>query len=282
MIIDDHHYDVAIVGSGAAGATLAAELAAAGRSVLLLERGGAMALADQNVADVDLFRRQRYHPDESWFGPDGDPFAPQMVYALGGNTKIWGGVLERMREREFTGLALQDGISPDWGLRYGDLAPWYEKAEALYRVHGRRGIDPTEPPRSADFPHAPRPIEPFLEELRQGLERRAVRPYPLPLSWSTSEEDPSGDAERFGLEKAAAAPTYTLRCGARVRALHVNPSGTEVRGVEARIDGRNWLFMAHQVVLAAGAVNSAAILLRSLSEPHPMDWPTVPARWAAT
>ncbi len=269
MIIDDRHYDVAIVGSGAAGATLAAELSAAGHAVLLLERGGAMDLADQNVADVDLFRRQRYHPDESWFGPDGDPFAPQMVYALGGNTKIWGAVLERMREREFTGLALQDGTSPDWGLRYADLAPWYEKAEALYQVHGRRGIDPTEPPRSSDFPHAPRPIEPFLEELRQGLERRAVRPYPLPLSWSSSEEDPSGDAERFGLERAAAAPTYTLRCGARVRALHVNPSGTEVRGVEARIDGRNWLFMAHQVVLAAGAVNSAAILLRSVSEPHP-------------
>jgi len=269
MIIDDRHYDIAIVGSGAAGGTLAGELAAAGLAVLLLERGGPMALGDQNVADVALFRKQRYHPGEEWFGPDGDPFAPQMVYAFGGNTKIWGAELQRMREPEFTGLALQEGPSPDWELRYADLAPWYERAEVLYRVHGRAGVDPTEPPRSADYPHAPRPIEPFLDELRQGLERQSLHPYPLPLSWTTSSEDPSGDAERFGVDRALAAGTVTIRRGARVIALHVNPSGTEVKGVEAEIEAQRWLFTAHQVVLAAGAVNSAAILLRSVSDRHP-------------
>ncbi len=269
MIIDDRHYDVAIIGSGAAGGTLAAELAAAGLAVLLLERGGPMALADQNVADVDLFRRQRYHPGESWFGPDGDPFAPQMVYALGGNTKIWGGVLQRMRQEEFTGLPLQEGTSPDWELRYEDVAPWYDRAEALYRVHGRRGADPSEPPRSGEYPFAPLPIEPFLEQIREGLERQALHPYPLPLSWSTSAEDPSGDAERFGVDRAAAAENVTLCAGARVIALHVNPSGTEVKGVEAEIGEQRWLFTAHQVVLAAGAVNTAAILLRSASDRYP-------------
>ena len=101
MIIDDIQYDVIVVGSGAGGGTMAAQLAAAGKRVLLLERGGQLALADQNVADTDLFRKDRYHPGEQWFGPDGDPFYPQTVYALGGNTKIWGGVLERMRERDF-------------------------------------------------------------------------------------------------------------------------------------------------------------------------------------
>jgi choline dehydrogenase-like flavoprotein len=269
MIIDDRHYDVVIVGSGAAGGTMAGELALAGHSVLLLERGGAMDPGDQNVADVDLFRRQRYHTGEQWLGTDGDPFEPQMVYALGGNTKIWGGVLQRMREEEFTGRALQEGPAPDWELRYGDLEPWYGRAEALYRVHGRAGFDPCEPPRSSDYPHAPRPIEPFLEELRLGLERRALHPYPLPLSWSESPSDPSGDAELFGVERAQAGPAYSLRSGAQVLALHVNPTGTEVKGVEARILGQNWLFMAHQVVLAAGAVNTAAIMLRSSSERHP-------------
>jgi choline dehydrogenase-like flavoprotein len=84
MIIDDQHYDVIVIGSGAGGGTLVGQLAASGRRVLLLERGGAMALADQNVADVDLFRKDRYHPGEMWFGPDGDPFNPQTIYALGG------------------------------------------------------------------------------------------------------------------------------------------------------------------------------------------------------
>ena len=132
MIIDDRHYDVIIIGSGAGGGTLAGALSRQGRNVLVLERGGAMDLADQNVADVDLFRKDRYHPrQERWFGPDGDPFAPQTMYALGGNTKIWGAVLERMRERDFSDLPLQNGISPAWPFDYQELAPYYDAAETL-------------------------------------------------------------------------------------------------------------------------------------------------------
>jgi len=269
MIIDDQHYDVIVVGSGPAGSTLVRQLGLAGRKVLLLERGRSMPLQDQNVADVDLFRKYRYHPGEQWFGSDGDPFPPQMVYALGGNSKIWGGVLERLREREFEGLPLQEGNSPDWELRYGDLAPWYDKAEDLYRVHGRRGVDPSEPKRHSEYPHAPRPIEPFMEEVRLGLQRQSLHPYDLPLSWSESAQDPSGDAERFGLDPIAGQAGVTLRTGAAVTALHVSPSGHEVRGVEALIDGQSWLFQGHHVVLAAGAINSAVILLRSVNERHP-------------
>ena len=132
MIIDDNHYDVIVIGSGAGGGTLAGALSRKGKSVLVLERGGAMALEDQNVADVDLFRKDRYHPKgERWFGPDGDPFAPQTTYARGGNTKIWGAMLERMREKDFEEVALQDGISPAWPLDYAELEPYYQQAEQL-------------------------------------------------------------------------------------------------------------------------------------------------------
>ena len=268
MILDDQHYDVIVIGSGAGGGTLVGALAAAGRRVLLLERGGAMPLADQNVADVDLFRKDRYHPDEAWFGPDGDPFAPQTIYALGGNTKIWGGVLERMREREFAGLALQEGPVPGWEIGYDELAPFSDRAEILYRVHGAAGVDPTEPPRPGPFPHTPKPIEPFLEELRTALQRQHTHPYDLPQSWSDDPRDPTGDAELFGVEPARRAASVTVRERARVCGLHVNPAGREVRGVEAEIDGQRWLFAAHHVVLAAGAINSAAILLRSASDAH--------------
>jgi choline dehydrogenase-like flavoprotein len=268
MIIDDRHYDVIVIGSGAGGGTLAGQLAASGKTVLLLERGGSMPLADQNVADVDLFRKDRYHPGEQWFGTDGDPFSPQTIYALGGNTKIWGGVLERMREREFAAVPLQEGPVPGWELTYGDLAPYYERAEALYRVHGKAGVDPTEPPRNGDYPFQPKPIEPFMQELRSCLERQGTHPYDLPLSWSESAADPSGDAELFGVDPARQAATVTVRERTRVRRLHVNPSGHEVRGVEAEIDGNTWLFSADAVVLAAGAINSAEILLRSATEHH--------------
>jgi choline dehydrogenase-like flavoprotein len=273
MIIDDTLYDVVVIGSGAAGGTLAAELAEAGRQVLLLERGERLPLLDQNVADVDLFRKRRYHPEQPWFGSDGDPFNPQMVYARGGNTKIWAAVLERLREAEFEGVTMQDGHSPDWELRYGDLAPYYDRAERLYRVHGQAGEDPTAPPRSAGYPFAPRPAEPVLDALRTDLLRQGVRPYSLPLSWSESAEDPSGDAELFGVERALSpsspgAIPAVLRSGAVVVALHVDASGREVKGVEARIGADRWLFQGQQVVLAAGAINTAAILLRSAGDRH--------------
>ena len=269
MIIDDRHYDFIIIGSGAAGGTMARSLASGGHAVLLLERGQQMPLADQNVADVDLFRKDRYHPKEQWFGTDGDPFSPQTIYALGGNTKIWGGVLERLRDQEWAGLTLQAGQAPGWGLSQGEFEPWYDQAESLYRVHGQRGIDPTEPAAARPYDFAPRPVEPFFEELRLAFGRQGVRPYPLPLSWSESAADPSGDAELFGVDLACASTSFVVRSGAEVRRLHVNPSGTEVRGVEALVDGQSWIFMGHQVVLAAGAINSPAILLRSATDRHP-------------
>jgi choline dehydrogenase-like flavoprotein len=76
---------------------------------------------------------------------------------LGGNAKIWGGVLGRMREREFGAVRLQKGSTPAWELSYNDFAPYYDRAERLYRVHGKAGVDPTEPSRQADYDLAPGP-----------------------------------------------------------------------------------------------------------------------------
>jgi len=269
MIIDDKHYDVIIIGSGAAGGTLAGSLAGKGHKVLLLDRGGQMALADQNVADVDLFRKDLYHPPERWFGPDGDPFPPQCIYGLGGNTKIWGAVLERLREKDFGALHLQEGISPSWELNYADYSPYYDRAEALYQVHGKGGVDPTEPKRSEEFARPPKPLESFLEPLREALQRNGCNPYDLPLSWSDSKEDPSGDAEIYGVAPALRDPAVHLRTHAKVTRLHVNPAGTEIKAVEADLQGQTWLFSGDLVVLAAGSVNTAAILLRSSNDSHP-------------
>ena len=269
MIIDDRYYDIIVIGSGAGGGTLAGALSHQGKSVLLLERGGAMALEDQNVADADLFQKDRYHPlDERWFGPDGDPIAPQTTYALGGNTKIWGAVLERMREKDFTALPMQEGISPAWPFDYNELSPYYDAAETLFRVHGKAKVDPTEPKRSKEYDYYPCELEPFLEPLRAGLKRQGCHPYDLPLSWSEDPNDPSGDTQLFGLDKADTS-NLVIRSHARVVHLHVNPNGREVRGVEAEVNGDHWMFSSDIVVLAAGAINTPAILLRSSSAQHP-------------
>ena len=190
MFIDDHHYDCIIVGSGAGGSTLASELSRQGKWVLLLERGGQLPLEDQNIRGTDLFRKTKYHPKgEKWFGPDGDPFAPQTAYALGGNTKIWGAVLQRMREKDFNSSPLQEGISPSWPIGYEDLEPYYEDAEKLFNVHGQCGIDPTDPPRKTQYKNSPRKLEQFLELIRESLIRNGCQPYDLPISWPDSIEE---------------------------------------------------------------------------------------------
>ena len=219
------------------------------------------------MADVDLFHKDRYHPKERWFGlmailRPADHVRPRR------NTKIWGAVLERMREKDFTEVPLQEGVSPAWPFDYNELAPYYEQAEQLYRVHGKAGVDPTEPSRARPYDSEPKPVEPFLEPLRAALKRQGCQPYDIPISWSEDKDDPSGDAQLFGLE-AGDNDRLSLRENARVLRLHVNPSGREVKGVEAEVDGDTWLFRSDVVVLAAGAVNTPVILLRSANSHHP-------------
>ena len=98
--------------------------------------------------------------------------------------------------------------------------------------------------------------------MRAALQRQGVKPYDLPISWSNNQDDPSGDSEVFGVATAIEDPSFHLRIEAKVTCLHVNASGNEVKGVEALIQNQAWLFQANFVVLAAGAVNTPAILLR--------------------
>jgi choline dehydrogenase-like flavoprotein len=77
MIIDDQHYDVIIVGTGAGGGTLAQKLAPTGKRILVLERGGRMALEEQNRADVDVFKKERYHARNSGTTRMESPFRPK-------------------------------------------------------------------------------------------------------------------------------------------------------------------------------------------------------------
>jgi len=269
MIIDDQHYDVIIIGTGAGGGTLARKLAPSGKRILLLERGEAMPLEDQNISDVDIFQKQRYHAPEQWYDSEGEPFTPQMKYAIGGNTKIYGAALQRMRQRDFETVHHQDGISPEWCLKYADFEPYYTEAEALYQVHGQQGVDPTEPFRSGDYPYPAVEHDPTIQPVLAGLTQQGCHPYPLPMSLSLQEEDPTGDSEVFGVAPALDFGNVTLKTAAKATQIVTNPAGTVARGVQAEVKGEPYLFLADIVVLACGAVNSAALLLRSANEKHP-------------
>ncbi|MEM9487167.1 MAG: GMC family oxidoreductase [Cyanobacteria bacterium P01_F01_bin.116] len=273
MIIDDQHYDVIIVGSGAGGGTLAQKLAPTGKKILVLERGGRMALEEQNRANIDVFKTSRYRSPEQWYDETGEPFSPQANYAVGGNTKIYRATLMRMRDRDFEAVTYQDGITPEWPLKYKDFEPYYTAAEQLYNVHGDQQNDPTEPVHSTAYPHGASPHPPVMRPIVEKMVARGLHPTTLPVSLTQRQDDPTGDAEIFGIDAALQHPNVTLKTNAKVVALHTNSSGLEIKGVQADISTPNGqqtvMYTSNIVVLSCGAVNSAALMLDSVNEKHP-------------
>ena len=269
MIIDDRHYDLIIVGSGAGGGTLAQTLAPTGKQILVLERGNRMPLEDQNRADIDIFKKVRYRSPEQWYDNTGEPFSPQTNYAVGGNTKIYRASLMRMRSRDFEAVRYQDGTTPEWPLKYTDFEPYYTAAEQLYQVHGNQQNDPTEPPHSADYPHPASAHPPVMLPIVEKIAAEGLHPTTLPVSLTQRRDDPTGDAEVFGIDLALQHQNVTLKTNARVVALHTNSSGSEIKGVQAEIGNQTVMFTSNIVVLCCGAVNSAALMLDSANEIHP-------------
>ena len=166
----NHHYDIVIIGSGAGGGTMARALAGGAASVLLLERGDFLPREDENWDPKAVWVDRRYHATERWLDRSSREFLPHLHYCVGGNTKFWGSALFRLRREDFQELEHEGGVSPAWPIDYDALAPYYERAERLYQVHGEAGIDPTEPEREP-YPHSPVPHSPAMastvEQLRQ-------------------------------------------------------------------------------------------------------------------
>lgn len=266
MIIDDQYYDVIIVGTGAGGGTLTRKLASTGKKILVLEQGEFLAKESSQLVDIEVFKKELYHAPEQWYDNAGEPFSPQTNYGVGGNTKVYSGALMRLRERDFEAVQHQVGISPEWPLKYADFEPYYSAAEALYQVHGKTGDDPTEPPHSQDYPHPPVDHEPQVEEVCQQLAAQGLHPAYLPIGLGDQGRT---DSEDTGVTPALQSGNVTLKTSARVVCLHTNPSGSLVKAVEAQIGDQSYLFLADIVVLACGAINSAALLLRSANEKHP-------------
>ena len=269
MIIDDHYYDVIIVGTGAGGGTLAYKLASTGKKILILERGDFMPLEEQNRSNIDIFQRDRYHAPEQWYDHTGEPFSPQTNYAIGGNTKIYGAALLRRREKDFESVTHQAGISPEWCVKYDEFEPYYTEAENLYKVHGESQTDSTEPTHSADYPYAAVSHEPEMQKIYEAIANQGLYPSTIPLGLTRQEDDPTSDSEESCLVPALKSANVTLKTQAKVIALHTNPSGRSVKGVEAEVGGQSYLFLGDIVVLACGAINSAALLLRSANDSHP-------------
>ncbi len=158
-----HSYDVVIVGSGMGGGTLAYALADSGVDVLLIERGDFLPQEKQNWSPQEVFEGHRYANAEQWYDTEGRPFSPGTYYYVGGNTKLYGSSLVRFRREDFQSTQHEAGESPEWPFSYDDFAPYYARAEQVYRVHGDHTDDPTLP-RDEPFPYPAIGHEPPVQE----------------------------------------------------------------------------------------------------------------------
>ncbi|MFD0986335.1 GMC oxidoreductase [Methyloligella solikamskensis] len=283
------HYDVIIIGSGAGGGTLARHLAPSGKSILILERGDWLPREAGNWDPAVVFEDNRYITEDTWYDRDGKAFQPQVHYFVGGATKMYGAALYRLRERDFQEVQHYDGISPAWPIQYGELEPYYGKAEAMYFVHGERGTDPTEPPASGPYPYPPVSSEPRIEQIFEDMQKAGYKPFPAPCAIQLNEANMAysncircrtcdgypclvhakSDAEVCAVRPAVEFDNVTLQRNAHVSKLETDASGKTVTTIHAEVDGEPQTFKSDIVVVSCGAANSAKLLLMSANDAHP-------------
>ncbi len=281
------NYDFIIIGTGAGGGTLARRLAPGGSNILILERGDFLPREVQNW-DPLAVAEGRYKTAETWRDKDNNPISPYQHYWVGGNTKMYGGALLRMRERDFDAVEHFDGISPEWPLKYADFEPYYTEAEYLYSTHGQRGADPTEPPASKPYPYPALEFEPRMKEVNQAVKNLGYHPAPIPLSIRLPEDrmagdkvrltlfdgypDPTGvkaDAHTVGITKALTYANVTLLTNRKALRINTDETGRVATEVVVDHNGQVETFRGKTIIVACGAINSAALLLRSQGPKHP-------------
>jgi len=257
-------FDAIIIGTGAGGGTLAFHLAQAGKNILILERGPFMPQEKLNWDTSAVFLDNRYHTKETWLDKDGKELHPQQSYFVGGQTKVYGAALFRMRAEDFGIIHHKGGISPAWPISYSDLEPYYTRAEGLFHVHGDLGtapavpggfassFDPTEPFHSKKYPYPPFANEPRMQSIEDDVRKIGVHTFPIPLGLKRNEADPlaskcircdtcdgypclvhaKSDADINCIRQIMHLPNVTLMTNSRVTRLLTNSSGTAVTSAE--------------------------------------------------
>jgi choline dehydrogenase-like flavoprotein len=283
------HYDIVIIGSGAGGASLAQSLADTGKRILILERGDHLERGPNNWNSTYVFVDRAYRTKELWYDKANKPFHPNTHYWVGGNTTFYGAALFRLRPGDFEEQRhAGGGVSPAWPVKYAEMAPYYLDAEKRWHVHGKRGVDPTEPGDEPDYFYPALKHDPTIATLETHFQSLGWKPAALPVGVLRDDANPplsqcircktcggypcllsaKADARTIALDPILRMPNITLAPKRKVRRLETDPSGRTVQRI--LVDGPDGPeeYSGDIVVLAAGAVNTAAILLQSAQPGH--------------
>jgi choline dehydrogenase-like flavoprotein len=216
---------IVIVGSGAAGLSLATRLSVLGHDILLLEAGG----ENQTPESQSFYSGEVANPDVHW------PIDTYRVRALGGTSALWGG-----RAIPFDPIDFEKRNwvpHSGWPIGYNDLLPYYPAA--LEAAEGGK------------FDYTPSgEIVPGLDgELLHTTIERFSRPTNF---WT-----------RYGAQLTDA-PNVQIVTGAAVTAIRLSADGASVDHLEVRLsDGRMWQVRGREYVIAAGGLETTRLLLAS-------------------
>ena len=252
-------FDAIIIGSGAGGSAAAWQLARAGLSVLLLERGSALPRDGSTQDPAVVVAQGAFKSREVWSDGRGGTLVPEEYFNLGGKTKWYGAALLRFGADEFAADPARS--HPGWPIGPGVLADYYAEAE---RLLGAREFA----------------CEPDLARIVAPLESRGWQLQSLPLGLSpeilsdeaearhfdgfASVRDFKFDAETAFLRGVRSLPNLTIRTGADVVALCGAP-GFPRRILGVRLSTGETL-QAPSILLAAGALHSPRLLQRYLRD----------------
>jgi choline dehydrogenase-like flavoprotein len=287
----DRVWDFVVVGTGIGGGTLGYALARAGKSVLFCERGrshldGQTVLAGEwleamaetaghptaeQKAQAGRFSGLMYDVSHG----SGEAFQPYIGIGAGGSSAIYGMVMERFFPADFAPAAAHPqargaNLPEAWPVAYADMLPHYAAAEQLYGVRAT-----PDPLRSSDEPRgvsAPPPFSKASADLIEGMRAKKLHPYHVPIA---CESVPNcrecvgflcpNPCKRDSANTcvAPAVRNHGAHMLTECEVDSVRKDGDRVSGVNARLRGQPVQIRAKTVVLAAGALHTPVILLRS-------------------
>jgi choline dehydrogenase-like flavoprotein len=276
-----YDFDVIVIGSGAGGGTFAYDCAKAGKRVLLLERGKRYSPEPQAHDETSMLVQKRPYDDRA-VRINGVSKRLYLSGVYGGGTALYGAALMRPSKEDFhPGRSYGQRIPRaiwDWPIAYEELEPYYTQAERLYGVAGCTDDDysPLERP-ALGYAERANPAKDVNKKLIVANQARGLRPFRLPLAIDFTRCLQCGVCPGYicpnGARRSSAQlldraiesglPLQVLT-GVEVESLtrdgrgHLN--GVRVRN---RTTGTAAFYRAHRYGLAAGALRSPLLLLRS-------------------